>query len=79
MDDKTKIIYDQLVAKYNKVAIGKKELAEELNVSKSTIDNYLMRGYGLPRYRKVGNTRHGRVIFPLVEVAKYLAESVEVA
>ena len=34
---------------------------------------------GLPNYKKLGAAKNSRVIFPLVNVAEYLADTIEVA
>jgi len=44
-------IYDYLYRKYNRVTIGKKEMATELGVSSSTLDTYIAKGMGVPPYR----------------------------
>ena len=47
-------IYKYLLNKYNKVALNKKELANELGVSVSAINNCIAKGYGIPIHGKLG-------------------------
>lgn len=80
MNDITKEIYHSLKHKYNKSAINKKELAQELGVSLSTINNNIVKGINLPNYKKAfGSGTGGMVIFPLHEVATFLTQSIKVA
>ena len=55
------------------VQVGKKEYAEIVGCTTHTIDKYIARGYGIPRYRKIGNQRNSRVMFALRDVAEYLS------
>ena len=55
------------------VQIRKKEYAEIVGCTTYTIDKYIARGYGIPRYRKIGNQKSSRVMFSLRDVAEYLA------
>lgn len=64
--------------RYKKSVISKKELSEELDVSTSTLNNYMAKGYGIPRYRKIGDAKNAKVVFPIFEVAKFLSKTVEV-
>lgn len=74
-----KATYEYLISKYQKVALSKEELANELGISKYTIDSYISKGYGIPEYTKIGNTRNGKVLFPLISVAKFLSNTIKVA
>lgn len=77
MDERTQLIYQALNQKYKKQALDKKELSQELGISVSTINYYLSRGISLPDYKKLGGKivggNGGRVLFPISEVARYLA------
>lgn len=85
MDELTKIIYEELLKKYNKQAINKKELAVELGISVSSINQFLKKGINLPEYKKnevvkVGSKNSdkddsGRISFPLFGVAKHLTKT----
>ncbi len=67
-----------LSEKYNKAALNKKECASEIGVSVSTLDNYISRKEGMPKYIKLGSPDNGRIVFPITEVAKFLSNTVEV-
>jgi predicted DNA-binding transcriptional regulator AlpA len=69
-------LYDYLIGKYKKAVITKGELALELGVSNSTIDQYLARNEGLPPYKKLGTAKNSRVVFNLFDVAKFLDNTV---
>jgi len=56
----------------------KKELAGELGIAVSTLNNYMAKGSGIPRYRRMGDARNSKVVFPIIEVAKFLSDTVEV-
>lgn len=77
METTAKLIYDDLKNRYKRATISKKELANELGVSLSTIDNYIHRGVGIPPYKKLGNSSNARVIFNLVDVANFLAQTIK--
>jgi len=72
-------IYLSLQEKYKKSGISKPELAHELNLGLSTISKMMADGMGLPNYKKLGHAKNSRVIFPLINVAEFLADTVEVA
>ena len=71
-------IVADLRSRHNKSAISKKDTADELNMAVSTLNNYMAKGYGIPRYKKIGDAKNAKVIFPIVEIAKFLADTVEV-
>ncbi len=76
MNDAIKEIYQTLMSKYNKSAISKQELADELGISIHTINYYITKGINLPNYKKLqGSGNGGKVMFPLNEVAKYLSQT----
>jgi len=79
METTAKLIYEDLRTRYNKAVIGKKELANELGVSLSTIDNYIHRGIGIPPYKKLGTAHNARVVFNLVDVANFLSQTIKTA
>jgi len=72
-------ILQDLKDRYQKSAINKKELAHEIGMSVGAINNYICKGYGIPKYKKLGPAKNAPVIFPLVYVANYLSEVMEVA
>ena len=75
----TGVILQSLQEKYNKVALSKQELAHELGLGLSTVSKFMSDGIGLPNYKKIGTAKNSRVIFPLINVAEFLADTVEVA
>ena len=58
----TQLIYQDLKSRYNKASINKKELANELDVSISTIDLYMSKSIGIPNYKKLGNAKNSKVV-----------------
>ena len=72
-------ILQDLKDRYKKSAINKKELANEIGLSVGAINNYICKGYGVPRYKKTGPAKNAPVRFPLIFVANYLSEVMEVA
>ena len=72
-------IYTSLQEKYGKLVLSKQELAMELDVGLSTVSKMMSDGMGLPNYRKVGVAKNSRVVFPIVDVAEFLADTIEVA
>jgi len=79
MDNKTQIIYDDLQTRYKKSTLSKREMANELGISYSTIDGYIAKGYGIPNYKKLGNAKNAKVIFNIVDVAEFLAQTIKTA
>ncbi|MDD3775473.1 MAG: hypothetical protein PHV08_05895 [Sulfurovaceae bacterium] len=77
MDTNKQVIYDYLNSKYKRATIGKKEIAQELGVSLSTIDLYISKGMGIPRYRKLGKAKNAKVVFNIVDVAEFLSQTIE--
>lgn len=71
MDKLTEQIYETLRNKYKKLMISKKELAQEIGCTMSTIDRY-MKNNNIS-YKKIGNKAHCKVYFSLIEIAKFLA------
>ena len=72
-------IYQDLLTRYKKVVLNKEELAHELGVSVSAINNCIVKGYGIPAYTKLGHQANARVVFPVVCVAEFLSNTVKVA
>jgi len=78
METSTEVTYRYLKDKYSKAVIGKKEMAKELNIALSTLDLYMSKGIGLPRYKKLGTAKNARVVFNLYDIAVYLnSEKIE--
>ena len=72
-------ILQDLTARYQKATLTKKELAHELSVSVSSINNYIAQNTGIPEYSKVGEAKNGTVLFPIICVAEYLSNTIKVA
>ncbi|MBD3796019.1 MAG: hypothetical protein IE881_08870, partial [Epsilonproteobacteria bacterium] len=67
---------DYLEKKYPaKAFLNKKELADELAVSHHTISYYITRGCPLPKFYK--HSPNAKVLFPLIEVAKFISKASE--
>ncbi|MEA2017531.1 MAG: hypothetical protein U9N59_03700 [Campylobacterota bacterium] len=75
----SEIIYQDLNNRYNKSTLTKKELADELGMSVSSINTYIGKGEGIPEYIKVGNAKNGKVLFPVANVVDYLSNTYQVA
>jgi len=71
---------DLLMDKYNKPTLSRYETAEAIGIAVSTLDLRVKRCEDAPRYKRLGNTPKARVLFPTIEVAKYLCRDlVEIA
>ena len=75
--DTTERIEEYLLDKYNKPVISKKEYANETGSSVSTVDNYIAKDEGVAKYVKLGSSKHAKVVFPIIEVAKFLSNTVD--
>lgn len=62
-----------LTKKYNVVNLSRKELAAELGISLTTLMTVINDGQLPIRYIRLGLTQKARYLFPIVEVAHYLA------
>ncbi len=72
-------IHSDLKQRYNKSTLTKKELANELGVSVSSINSYIVKGTGIPEYIKVGTGKNGKVLFPVVNIVDYLSNTIRVS
>ena len=72
-------IHQDLKDRYNKSTLTKKELAQELGMSVSSINTYICKGEGIPAYIKVGTALNGKVLFPIVNVVDYLSNTIKVS
>lgn len=72
MDTSIEATYSYLMNKYNTSVIGKKEMAEELTIAPSTLDLYISKGMGLPKFKKLGSAKNARVVFNLYDIAVFL-------
>jgi len=69
---------DLIVSQYGQV-LTKQNLAHLLKVSVSSINNYIVKGEGVPEYIKVGNGKKGKVLFPVVNVVSYMSNTIKVS
>ena len=74
----SKKIYEDLSLKYG-FNLTKKELSQVLKVSVSSINNYIVKGEGIPEYVKVGTGKNGKVLFPIVNVVDYMSNTIKVS
>jgi len=70
-------IYKELRNKYKRMTISKSEMSSELGISNSTLDLYISKGIGLPNYKKLGTAKNAKVIFNLLDVADFLANTIK--
>lgn len=75
----TQVIYESLRDTYKKLGLTKQELASELGLGLSTVSKMMADGMGLPHFKKLGTAKNSRVIFPIVDVAEFLADTIKVA
>ena len=69
-------LYNYLLSKYKKMVISKQEMAEELGISKSTIDLYISKNEGIPPYKKLGTAKNSKLVFNILDIAKFLNNTV---
>ncbi|WP_434658568.1 pyocin activator PrtN family protein [Sulfurimonas sp. NW9] len=62
-----------LYKKYNKTQLTRKEVAEVLEISLTSLDTLITNNTLPIRYRRIGNSQKARYIFPILEVANFLA------
>lgn len=74
-----KELFEDFTTRYQKSTLTKKELANELGVSVSSINKYIGLGTGIPEYIKIGTARNAKVLFPVVNVVEYLSNTISVA
>ncbi len=74
--DTTERIQEYLLNKYDKSVISKKEYANEIGSSVSTVDNYIAKDEGVAKYIKLGSSKNAKIVFPIIEVAKFLSNTV---
>jgi predicted transcriptional regulator len=72
-------LYNFLHKKYKKILISKQEMADELGVSKTTMDSYVSKNEGIPPYKKLGTAKNAKVVFNIVDVAKFLNNTIATA
>ena len=75
MSAEATVIFNALYSKYNKIAIGKREMAIETGSSCSSLDRLRKDGLGC-QYLKEKN---GNISYPLTEIAIYYAQVTKTA
>lgn len=79
MTEQAELIYIDLKERYGRVTISKAEMANELNISYSTIDGYIAKGYGIPNYKKLGTAKNAKVVFNIIDVSEFLSQTIKTA
>ena len=69
-------LYNFLYKKYKKMLITKQEMASELGIGKTTMDSYVSKNEGIPPYKKLGTAKNAKVVFNIIDVAKFLNNTV---
>lgn len=68
---------EQLSKLYGKAVFDKRDLAQIMSVSISYIDKSIARGFGIPNYKKLGTGKSSKVVFNVIDVATYLAQTIK--
>ncbi len=72
-------IYSELREEGYSLLITKRQYSQIVNCSLSSVDNYIREGYGCPNYKKMGKAKNAKVLFSLIDVANYLAQTIKTA
>ncbi|MEA2019580.1 MAG: hypothetical protein U9N59_14160 [Campylobacterota bacterium] len=72
-------LYTMLRDTYKKATLNKAELANEMGCSQSTLNNYISKGYGIPNYLKIGNSKNASIRFNIVDVAEFMSQTIKTA
>ena len=62
-----------LFKKYNKMQLTRKEVATELEISLTSLDTLIATNTLPVRYKRIGKSQKARYIFPIVDIANFLA------
>ena len=73
MSEESKFIYDELKYEGYPLFINKRQYANIIGCSLSSVDHYIKQGTNLPDYKKLGTSKNAKVMFNLRDVAEYLA------
>ncbi len=60
------------------IALNAKQASEIIGVSASTMENWRKEGIG-PEWKKVNNGKRGRVLYPKVSIAEWIADTIKAA
>ncbi len=69
----TELYVNLLYKKYNKTQLTRKEIADVLEISLSSLDTLIANNTLPIRFKRIGNSQKARYIFPILEVANFLA------
>lgn len=69
-------LYKYLLNKYKKMVLTKQELGDELGIGRSTLDLYISKNEGIPPYKKLGSAKNAKVVFGILDVAKFLNNTI---
>jgi len=78
MTNKQELIYQDLRARYKRATISKAEYADEVGQCVGTIDRRIKDKIGLPPYKKLGKAKNAKVVFTIIDVAEFLADTIKV-
>jgi len=78
MTTKAKSIYEDLKSRYKRITISKAEYANEVGQCVGTVDRRIKDKIGLPPYKKLGKAKNAKVVFNIIDVAEYLADTIKV-
>ncbi len=73
MNSTTQMYVDLLYRKYGKTQLTRIELAETLEISVSSLEGLILKGDLPIRYKRIGVSQKARYVFPIIEVANFLA------
>lgn len=71
-------ILSNLRAKYKKQTLTVKETASEMGISVSTLKKGMATGLNIPSYKVVGGNVRKMVVFPINNIARFLASSEQI-
>jgi len=65
--------YDEMLFnKYQKTTLTRKEVAQELSISLSTLERSLNDGSLSIRFKRLGTSQKSRYVFPIKSISDYL-------
>jgi len=79
MNQQQELIKNDLQTRYKKSTLSKAEMAHELGISYSGIDNMISKGYGIPNYKKLGTAKNSKVVFNIIDVSEFLSQTIKTA
>ena len=79
MNSQQELLYQDLKERYPNPLLSKRQMADILNISYSTIDRYIAKGYGIPNYKKLGTAKNSKIVFNLIDVSEFLSQTIKTA